>query len=192
MASRIGVPVCLWYVDLGNHSNSIAIILNNIKTLSPLRKVFDVKIVKKMLLFQFIFCKLIEHIQFIHNCLEDHQNPCSPLFLTVIQPCFQANLSKYTKTLQLGKTNFAIKLLCVSTSRYELLHQTLKLFYRTIKDNPTVSPPVLQQLETLFKSNDKGSKIVYTHTTSELKTKFEELGCLIYQVLDLFPSSEQT
>ena len=32
MASRIGVPVCLWYVDLGNHSNSIAIILKNIKT----------------------------------------------------------------------------------------------------------------------------------------------------------------
>ena len=51
---------------------------------------------------------------------------------------------------------------------------------------------ILQQLETLFKSNDKGSKIVYTHTTSEVKTKFEELGCLIYQVLDLFPSSEQT
>ena len=54
-----------------------------------------------------------------------------------------------------------------------------------------MSPPVLQQLETLFESNDKGSKIVYTHTTSEVKTKFEELGCLIYQVLDLFPSSEQ-
>ena len=77
-------------------------------------------------------------------------------------------------------------------SRYELVHETLKLFYQTIKDNPTVSPPILQQLETLFKSNDKGSKIVYTHTTSEVKTKFEELGCLIYQVLDLFPSSEQT
>ena len=77
-------------------------------------------------------------------------------------------------------------------SRYELVHETLKLFYQTIKDNPTVSPSILQQLETLFKSNDKGSKIVYTHTTSEVKTKFEELGCLIYQVLDLFPSSEQT
>ena len=76
-------------------------------------------------------------------------------------------------------------------SRYELVHETLKLFYQTIKDNPTVSPPILQQLETLFKSHDKGSKIVYTHTTSEVKTKFEELGCLIYQVLDLFPSSEQ-
>jgi hypothetical protein len=73
-------------------------------------------------------------------------------------------------------------------SRYELVHQTFRLFYKQIKKEQKFDTVTKQKLEALLKYT--GNKVVYTSTTSELKTKFQELGCLISEVLPLFCSSK--
>jgi hypothetical protein len=73
-------------------------------------------------------------------------------------------------------------------SRYELVHETLGLFYKQIKKEQKFDTVTKQKLEALLKYT--GNKVVYTSTTSELKTKLQELGCLIYEVLPLFCSSK--
>jgi hypothetical protein len=62
------------------------------------------------------------------------------------------------------------------------------LFYKQIKKEQKFDTVTKQKLEGLLKYT--GNKVVYTSATSELKTKLQELGCLIYEVLPLFCSSK--
>jgi len=76
-------------------------------------------------------------------------------------------------------------------SRYELIHQTFRVFYREIT---TEEKKLLTTLisDDLAKSlHQKGDKIVYRHTTDEVKTKLVELGALIHKVLETIPPSNQ-
>jgi len=73
-------------------------------------------------------------------------------------------------------------------SRYELVHETLRLFYREVKKTGRIGSEIEEELDQLLKF--KGNKVVYTSTSDELKTKLQELGELIYKVLPLFSSAK--
>lgn len=75
-------------------------------------------------------------------------------------------------------------------SRYELVHETLRLFYRAVKNTGEISGEIEEKLDELLKF--KGNKVVYTSTSDELKTKLQELGELIYKIFPLFCSSKST
>jgi hypothetical protein len=69
-------------------------------------------------------------------------------------------------------------------SRYELIHDTFGLFYNDVKKSRLINT------ETALILNDmlalEGKKIVYTHTTQEVKDRLVKLGVLIHSVLPLF------
>ncbi len=68
-------------------------------------------------------------------------------------------------------------------SRYELIHKTLELYYKEIKDNTDLDVALREQLDAALKV--QGDKVVYTHTNQEVKSKLIELGTLISKVLEL-------
>ena len=73
-------------------------------------------------------------------------------------------------------------------SRYELVHETLRLFYKGIKELNKLDNSTIEKLDTLLKF--EGNKIVYTHTSEEVKIKLQTLGELIYQILPVFSLSK--
>jgi len=73
-------------------------------------------------------------------------------------------------------------------SRYELVHETLRLFYKEIKELNKLDKATTEKLDTLLKF--EGNKVVYTHTSNEIKVKLQTLGSLIYQILTVFSSSK--
>jgi hypothetical protein len=75
-------------------------------------------------------------------------------------------------------------------SRYELVHETFRLFYKEVKNTGGISNEIEDKLAQLLKF--KGNKVVYTSTSDEIKTKLQELGELIYKVLPLFTSAKST
>lgn len=75
-------------------------------------------------------------------------------------------------------------------SRYELVHETLRLFYKEIKATGTLDGETEAKLDQLLKL--EGNKVVYTSTSSEIKTKLHELGELIYSILPHFSSCDDT
>ena len=73
-------------------------------------------------------------------------------------------------------------------SRYELAHESLRLFYKEVRQSVEIDPSTREQLDELLKYT--GSKVVYSHSSSELTTKLQEVGCLIHKVLNLFSLSK--
>lgn len=71
-------------------------------------------------------------------------------------------------------------------SRYELVHETLRLFYKEVKNSTAIGVELEEQLEQLLKT--KGNKVVYTNTSEEVKTKLHNLGELINKLLPIFYS----
>jgi hypothetical protein len=75
-------------------------------------------------------------------------------------------------------------------SRYELIHETLRLFYNQVKQQDKLDKPTEERLDNLLKL--EGNKIVYRCTSEEVKTRLQELGELIYKILPMFSSSMGT
>lgn len=75
-------------------------------------------------------------------------------------------------------------------SRYELIHETLRLFYKQEKQSGKFPKAIKEKLGQLLKMN--GNKVVYTCSNEEVKTRLQELGELIYSILPLFSSSKGT
>ena len=73
-------------------------------------------------------------------------------------------------------------------SRYELVHETLRLFYKESKALNKLDVATKEKLDTLLKF--EGNKVVYTHTNDEVKIKLQALGALIYQILPVFSLSK--
>lgn len=73
-------------------------------------------------------------------------------------------------------------------SRYELIHETLSLFYKQVKYSKKIDRKTKERLDSLLEF--KGNKIVYSSTHNEIKSKIEELGILIYNILALFSKSQ--
>lgn len=73
-------------------------------------------------------------------------------------------------------------------SRYELIHETLRLFCRQIENTDNIDIETRNQLSEIIEI--KGNKVVYTSTNDEIKTKIESLGILISKVLAIFSLSK--
>jgi hypothetical protein len=69
-------------------------------------------------------------------------------------------------------------------SRYELIHETLRLFYTQAKQTGKLDKPTEERLDALLKL--EGNKVVYTCTSEEVKSRLQELGELIYKILPIF------
>jgi hypothetical protein len=72
-------------------------------------------------------------------------------------------------------------------SRYELIHETLRLFYKQVKQSDKLDKASQDSLDQLLKS--EGNKVVYTCSSEEVKTRFLQLGKLIHSILPLFSDS---
>ena len=72
-------------------------------------------------------------------------------------------------------------------SRYELIHETLRLFYIQIKQAGQLDKAIEDRLDELLQL--EGNKVVYTCSSEEVKSRLQELGGLIYNILPLFSSS---
>lgn len=69
-------------------------------------------------------------------------------------------------------------------SRYELVHETFRLFYNQVKQLENLSQEVNSELDKLLKL--EGNKVVYTNTSEEVFSRLTQLGILINKVLPLF------
>jgi len=72
-------------------------------------------------------------------------------------------------------------------SRYELIHETLRLFYKQVKQFGKLDKATEDRLGDLLKL--EGNKVVYTCSSEEVKTRLHQLGELIYKILPLFADS---
>jgi hypothetical protein len=72
-------------------------------------------------------------------------------------------------------------------SRYELIHETLRLFYTQIKQSGKLDKAIEDRLDELLKL--EGNKVVYICSSEEVKNRLKELGGLIYKILPIFSSS---
>jgi len=72
------------------------------------------------------------------------------------------------------------------SSRYEIIHQTLCIFYKTL-DTSLKSRLTLAELEQMEKlAKEEPLKTVYRSTREELKGRLQPIGILIYKMLKLF------
>jgi hypothetical protein len=71
-------------------------------------------------------------------------------------------------------------------SRYEIIHQTLCMFYKSLDKvaKSRILAAELQQLKELVE--EESSKTVYRSTREELKGRLQPIGILIYKMLKLF------
>lgn len=72
-------------------------------------------------------------------------------------------------------------------SRYELIHETLRLFYNQVKRAGQLDKAIESRLDELLQL--EGNKVVYICSSEEVKSRLQELGELIYNILPLFSSS---
>ena len=66
-------------------------------------------------------------------------------------------------------------------SRYELVHETLRLFYKNHKAHLLLDQTTKDQLTSLLKID--GNKVVYNCSSNEVKSKLLQLGFLIQSIL---------
>ena len=72
-------------------------------------------------------------------------------------------------------------------SRYEIIHETLRLFYKQVKHLGKLDNATEERLDNLLML--EGNKVVYTCTSEEVKIRLQELGRLIYTILPIFSGS---
>lgn len=74
-------------------------------------------------------------------------------------------------------------------SRYEVIHQTLCRFYKTLNKSEikSISEPFRNQLEEI--STEEPLKTVYRSTREEIKSRSQSLGILIFSLLKLFSNN---
>jgi hypothetical protein len=73
-------------------------------------------------------------------------------------------------------------------SRYEIIHETCRLFYGEVKGSDKLDKETSEALESLLKL--EGNKITYTCSSEEVKSKLQQLGELIFRILPLFSTIE--
>jgi len=69
-------------------------------------------------------------------------------------------------------------------SRYEIVHETLRLFYKQVLQSGVLDDATEERLKDLLELD--GNKVVYTCTNDEVKSRLQQLGGLIYKILPLF------
>lgn len=75
-------------------------------------------------------------------------------------------------------------------SRYEIIHQTLSLFYKGLTDiaRLKLSPSEIEILKQI--SSEEGNKVTYRSTRQEVHSKLKDLGLTIYQLVLRFNDTE--
>lgn len=78
-------------------------------------------------------------------------------------------------------------------SRYEIVHESLRLFYKELiktssSSNSILNKDITEELTSVLK--EEGSKVVYRSCREEIKTKIHKLGILIDKILGLVPMPE--
>jgi len=73
-------------------------------------------------------------------------------------------------------------------SRYELIHETFRLFYNEVRQSGRIAGATTEILDGLLKM--EGNKITYTCSSDEVKTRLQQLGALIHGVLPLFSAAD--
>lgn len=71
-------------------------------------------------------------------------------------------------------------------SRYEIIHQSIVLFYKSLNDASQSKLAESEQKHLALLSKEQGCKVVYRSTREEIKTQLEVLGTLLYSLLELF------
>lgn len=74
--------------------------------------------------------------------------------------------------------------------RYELVHETFRLFFNQVNQLENLSSETKLELESLLKL--EGNKVVYTNSSEEVLSRFSQLGVLINKVLPLFYEMDST
>lgn len=76
-------------------------------------------------------------------------------------------------------------------SRYEIIHETLRMFYKNLSplQKNRIGTEERKEIELLIE--EKGSTIVYRSTKAEIETKLRALGLLIWKLLTMFPKSNK-
>src|SRR5690554_4257347 len=72
-------------------------------------------------------------------------------------------------------------------SRYELVHETLRLFIAEREEHifkKSLSKEMFSLIESI--RSEKGNKVVYRSTKAEIDSRFVELGKLMYRFIELF------
>jgi hypothetical protein len=75
-------------------------------------------------------------------------------------------------------------------TRYELVHETLRLFFKDVKKIGKIDAATTLILEELLRF--EGNKIVYMYSGDEVKTRLNQLGLLINKILPLFSAASST
>ena len=75
-------------------------------------------------------------------------------------------------------------------TRYELIHETFRLFYNEVKQSGKIDGATKDTLDGLLKM--EGNKITYTCSTEEVKTRLQQMGALIHGVLPMFSAGDAT
>lgn len=77
-------------------------------------------------------------------------------------------------------------------SRYELVHETLRLFCKELKSSGrfVVDNSLREQLDMILK--EEGNKVVFRHSRDEIKSRLQEIGMLIDKLLQLYALPECT
>jgi hypothetical protein len=75
-------------------------------------------------------------------------------------------------------------------SRYELVHETIRLFYKEQQKKEQLTAELQEKLDTLLKF--KANKVVYSSSSLELKEKLKELGILVSKIVVIFSCCETT
>ena len=73
-------------------------------------------------------------------------------------------------------------------SRYELVHETFRQFYKDIKKIDKLEIKTRDKLDDLLKL--EGNKIVFTNTSDQVRIRLIELGELMHNMLALFTNSD--
>ena len=128
---------------------------------------------------------LFRKIVLEHAKKEGNENLFDTVFSSITKKqCLEFNVSG--KRIRMDSKLLGSNLAWLS--RYELVHETLRLFYREEENKEKLDKETKERLDDLLKVT--GNKIVYVSTSSEVKTKLQGLGELICRLLPLFSSSE--
>lgn len=75
-------------------------------------------------------------------------------------------------------------------SRYELVHETFRLFFNQVKKTGKIDTATNEVLTELLRF--EGNKIVYMCSGDEVKSRLQQLGILIFNILPLFSAVNST
>jgi hypothetical protein len=127
----------------------------------------------------YLFCKRIQDYAKAHN-----ENLFETMFSQITKgQCaeFEVSGKRIRMDSKLLGSNIAW------LGRYELIHETLRLFYNQVKHSSELDKTIRDRLDELLQQ--EGNKVVYVCSGEEVKSRLQELGELIYKILPLFSSS---